>query len=104
MALMVCLACSTMYAVGLARCPHCGSPDQVEQGSREHEMAKQSVHGGATHESDIRAAAPAPAAAVPAEDVTETVPDTPPDAAETAAERQSPRRRRGPGATGTGSQ
>lgn len=78
MALTVCLACSTCYAVGLARCPHCGSPDQVEQGSREHEMAKQRVHGGATHESDIPATAPdqGPPEPVAAPSEEETEPDT----------------------------
>lgn len=76
MALMVCLACSTMYAVGLARCPHCGSPDQVEQGSEGHEMAKQRVHGGATHESDIPAPDPDTPGPVAASSEEETGPDT----------------------------
>ena len=32
MALWVCLACGTRYAVGLPRCPHCLSADHEEDG------------------------------------------------------------------------
>ena len=55
MALMVCAACSTAYAVGLAACPHCGSRDSYEEGTV---VPKISVHGGATHAGDIPTPAP----------------------------------------------
>lgn len=33
MSLMVCSGCSTRYASGLERCPHCGSGERVEEGA-----------------------------------------------------------------------
>lgn len=43
MALSVCTGCTTKYAVGLPKCPHCGSTDHVEDGKP---MPKITVHGG----------------------------------------------------------
>ncbi len=43
MALSVCAECTTKYAVGLPKCPHCGSTDHVEDGQP---MPKITVHGG----------------------------------------------------------
>ena len=43
MALRVCTGCTTKYAVGLAKCPHCGSTDHVEDGQP---MPKITEHGG----------------------------------------------------------
>jgi hypothetical protein len=34
MSLITCSACSTRYAPGLERCPHCGSADRVDGGAR----------------------------------------------------------------------
>lgn len=45
MALSVCTSCTTKYAVGLPKCPHCGSTDHVEDGQP---MPKITVHGGAS--------------------------------------------------------
>lgn len=39
MVLRACLECTTSFAVGLERCPQCGSTNHVEEGSEEH-MAK----------------------------------------------------------------
>jgi hypothetical protein len=44
-ALNVCSGCTTKFAVGLPRCPHCGSTEYVEDGDP---MAKISRHGGAS--------------------------------------------------------
>lgn len=41
--LLVCLSCTTAYAVGASACPHCGSTDHAEEGT---DMAKISRHGG----------------------------------------------------------
>lgn len=43
MALNVCAACTTAFAVGLAQCPHCRSTDFAEQGQ---DMPKITEHGG----------------------------------------------------------
>lgn len=43
MALNECKGCSTAFAVGLPRCPHCRSTDFVEQGQ---DMPKITAHGG----------------------------------------------------------
>lgn len=44
MALNACQSCTTRFAVGLKRCPHCGSTDFCE----DEQMAKITAHGGAT--------------------------------------------------------
>lgn len=46
MALNVCAGCTTKFAVGLKRCPHCGSTDYCEDGQ---DMPKITVHGGASN-------------------------------------------------------
>lgn len=46
--LWVCLGCLTEYAVGLPRCPHCGSSKHVEA----HEMAKVTVLTGPSNGED----------------------------------------------------
>lgn len=33
MALLICKPCTTAYAVGAPKCPHCGSTEYAEQGS-----------------------------------------------------------------------
>jgi hypothetical protein len=48
MALAVCEGCTTAYAVGLSRCPHCGSTESHEEGT----VAKISRHGGPTNKHD----------------------------------------------------
>lgn len=40
--LWICQSCTTAYSVGAPRCPHCGCEEYEEN------MAKISVHGGAT--------------------------------------------------------
>lgn len=45
MAAWVCVGCTTVYAVGAPRCPHCGSSEYVEQGA---EMPKITRHEGAS--------------------------------------------------------
>lgn len=54
MTLRVCLACSTAYAVGLARCPNCTSPDSMEEG----EMPKISKAQGASNGEPVAVAEP----------------------------------------------
>lgn len=44
MAMWMCTGCTTAYAVGVARCPQCGSTEYVEEGAEG--MAKITVHGG----------------------------------------------------------
>ena len=34
MTLRRCLACSTFFAVGIDKCPHCGSAEHVEAGAQ----------------------------------------------------------------------
>lgn len=46
MALNVCAACTTAFAVGLPCCPHCRSTDFAEQGQ---DMPKITVSGGPTN-------------------------------------------------------
>lgn len=46
MALWVCLGCTAAYSVGAPRCPQCGSTERREDGE---DMAKVTVHGGATN-------------------------------------------------------
>lgn len=68
MALSVCTGCTTKYAVGLPKCPHCGSADHVEDGQP---MPKITAHGGPsdktltdepdTADVDVPELAPAPA-------------------------------------------
>lgn len=36
MSLQICTGCTTAYSAGAQACPHCGSTEQVEQGSTEH--------------------------------------------------------------------
>jgi hypothetical protein len=45
MALNACTSCTTKFAVGLTKCPHCGSTEYVEDGDV---MAKITRHGGAS--------------------------------------------------------
>lgn len=44
MALWTCKRCTASYAVGVARCPQCGSTEHIEKGAQE--MPKVTVHGG----------------------------------------------------------
>lgn len=46
MALNECAGCTTRFAVGLKRCPHCGSKDFHEEGAEP--VAKITKHGGAS--------------------------------------------------------
>jgi hypothetical protein len=51
MALWECGECTTRYAVGAPACPHCGSDLRVNEKTQppeEDEMAKITVHGGAS--------------------------------------------------------
>jgi hypothetical protein len=52
MALWECGECTTRYAVGAPKCPQCGSTVRVNENTQppeEDEMAKITVHGGATN-------------------------------------------------------
>jgi RNA polymerase subunit RPABC4/transcription elongation factor Spt4 len=62
MALNTCNECTTSFAVGIAKCPHCGSKDYSEEGSS---MPKITLHGGPSNAAadadtspDVSAAAP----------------------------------------------
>lgn len=64
MALNACTSCTTKFAVGLPKCPHCGSTDYVEDGDV---MAKITRSGGASDDTlpapepvDVPADSPAP--------------------------------------------
>jgi hypothetical protein len=51
-ALWQCAECTTRYAVGLPKCPHCESVVRVNENTQpdeESEMAKVTVHGGASN-------------------------------------------------------
>lgn len=48
--LLVCLACTAKYAVGLASCPHCGSTELAEEGAEA--MPKITAHGGPSNAAD----------------------------------------------------
>jgi hypothetical protein len=69
----VCLACTTVYSVGAAECPHCGCTEYVEEGT---DMAKISRHGGPSNKA-VGVVESAPVEAVVAEPVLE--PDDAPD-------------------------
>ncbi|KOV86066.1 hypothetical protein ADL02_19415 [Streptomyces sp. NRRL WC-3723] len=82
MSLWVCLDCTTAFAVGVPRCPHCGSERHAEEGSAaalgiqasvpvevEDSMPKITRHGGATVAGDEPA---------PVEDVTAPEPNEKP--------------------------
>ncbi|CAM5250838.1 hypothetical protein SGLAM104S_01629 [Streptomyces glaucescens] len=56
MALRYCTGCTTRFAVGLPRCPWCGSREHVEDGE---DMAKITVHGGPSNATAEQQAAPA---------------------------------------------
>ena len=75
MALWTCTACTTAYAVGAPRCPHCRSEEHVEEGI---EMPKITRYGGATN----AAAGPLVVGATWSEET--EAPDTWPAAAGTA--------------------
>jgi hypothetical protein len=70
MALNTCTSCTTKFAVGLPRCPHCRSTEYVEDGDP---MAKITRNGGVTDdaapavEEDAAAAESDPAAAAAAD-------------------------------------
>lgn len=49
MASWVCLTCSTTYSVDAPACPHCGSAVYAEEGTEQADMAKITVHGGASN-------------------------------------------------------
>lgn len=53
MALWECADCTTRYAVGAPKCPHCGSTMRVNEATQppeeETDMAKITVHGGPTN-------------------------------------------------------
>jgi len=68
MALLSCLRCTTRFAVGLLRCPHC-----LSSSFEEADVPKITTSGGASHPEDLAAVSglpvpPEPAAAVPAAD------------------------------------
>jgi hypothetical protein len=48
MALWICADCTAAYSVGAPNCPQCSSTEYVEEGAEE--MAKITVHGGASNE------------------------------------------------------
>lgn len=55
MALWECAECTTRYAVGAPRCPHCGSDLRVNEKAQppekeEEQMAKITVHGGPSNQ------------------------------------------------------
>lgn len=52
MTLRVCLSCTTAFAVGLRRCPQCGSTEHVEQGDAEGMPKINSGPQGATDKTD----------------------------------------------------
>lgn len=74
MTLLVCLDCTTAFAVGVPRCPHCGSERSAEEGTaaalglhargriEEDDMPKITVHGGPSDRADITPEPEAPAA------------------------------------------
>lgn len=84
MASWLCRDCTAEYSVDAPGCPQCGATDPIredEQLRRElEEMAKITVHGGATN-----ADAEEPAAETPVETPTESVETTVDAVAETAA-------------------
>jgi hypothetical protein len=45
MSLHVCLECSTLYAIGLKACPHCGTPTRDAEYDWEDDVVKASEHG-----------------------------------------------------------
>lgn len=56
MALLICLDCTAAFAVGVARCPNCGSERSEEQGAdpyRGDNMPKINAAGEATFAADI---------------------------------------------------
>lgn len=79
MTLLVCLDCSTAFAVGVPRCPHCGSERKAEEGTaaamglhargrvEEEPMPKITVYGGPSDRADIQAPEPEPEASEAAE-------------------------------------
>lgn len=65
MALRLCLACGTRFAVGLLTCPHCQSDEHEEA-----DVPKITTGGGASHPEDLAAVSALPfppAPVVPAE-------------------------------------
>lgn len=54
MALWECAECTTKYAVGVPKCPHCGSTVRVNEATQppeeDEQMAKVTVHGGPSNE------------------------------------------------------
>src|SRR5258706_4219364 len=48
MSLHVCLGCSTLYAIGLKACPHCGAPTRDAVYRWEDDVVKTSSAGGST--------------------------------------------------------
>lgn len=89
MAARVCVECTTVYAVGAPRCPHCGATRHVEQGEP---MPKITRHGGPSSRYDSEtagAAADTPAAAAPAPE-DEEVPPSPGKSSATSSEKPQP--------------
>lgn len=98
MTLRVCMDCTTAFAVGVPRCPHCGSERSAEEGTaqalgvfargrvEEDDMPKITRHGGPSD----RHAEQGPEAAAsdvgqPAEETPPVVEEQPTEAAEEAA-------------------
>jgi hypothetical protein len=77
-ALWICEGCTTAYAVGAPRCPHCQSTDYREEG----DMPKISAHGGATN-----AAEDEPQADGPVTDDTPEEEPSPGNSSETSSEK-----------------
>lgn len=81
MTLLVCLDCSTAFAVGVPRCPHCGSERKAEEGTaaamglhargrvEEDIMPKITVHGGPSDRHAAVELREAPGTGVPMEAV-----------------------------------
>lgn len=68
MALNACTSCTTKFAVGLPKCPHCGSTEFVEDGDV---MAKITRHGGASDNTVPEPEAEAEAVEAPAPETEE---------------------------------
>lgn len=80
--LLYCRDCTTAYAVGLHRCPHCTS----ERVSREPIMPKITVHGGPSNAADLPAPEPV--------DVVPEQPEPQPEQPEPKPARARPRARK----------
>lgn len=97
MSLLVCLDCTTAYAVGVPLCPHCGSERRAEQGTaaamglhargvKEETMPKITVHGGPSNAADEQpVSAPAAESEVTPEQVAGEEESSPGSSSETSS-------------------